>query len=63
MNNEDNNLLGKKAKDETEDFINEHLENPDQGWPTYRLDTNPSFEEYDESDLDKFYAKYNLFCA
>jgi len=61
MYNEDDILIGQKAKDETEDFINEHLENPDQGWPTFRFDDGVSFEEYKESKLGKFYAKHNLF--
>jgi len=61
MYKEDDILLGRKAKNETEDFINEHLENPEQGWPTLRFDTRESFEDYKERKLDKFYAKHNLF--
>ena len=48
MYNEDNILIGQKAKDETQDFINEHFENPDQGWPTFRLDSNDCNEQYYE---------------
>ncbi len=46
MYKEDDILLGRKAKDETEDFINEHIENPEQGWPTLRFNTRESFEDY-----------------
>ena len=63
MYKEDDILLGRKAKDETEDFINEHLENPEQGWPTFRFNTCESLEDYKELKLDKFYAKHNLFCV
>ena len=63
MYNENDILMGRKAKDETEDFINEHLENPEQGWPTFRFNTRESFEDYEESKLNKHYERLNLFCV
>ena len=62
MNKEDDILLGRKAKDETEDFINEHFENPEQGWPTSRFNTCESFDNYKESKHNKHNAILNLFC-
>ena len=37
MNNEDVILLGRRAKDETEDFINRNFENQTKGWPKVRI--------------------------
>jgi hypothetical protein len=51
MKNEDIIMLSRRAKDETEDFINEHFENPEKGWPTVRLYSNVFDEQY--------YEKYN----
>ena len=53
MNKEDDILLGRKAKDETEDFINEHFEDPDKGWPTFRLFSNGCDEQY----YEKYYGE------
>ena len=63
MYKEEDNLTGRKAKDETQDFINEHIENPEQGWPTFRFNTHESLEDYKDHKLNKYYAKLNLFCA
>jgi hypothetical protein len=56
MNNEDIILLGRRAKDETEDFINQHLENPAKGWPKVRQYTysrNVQYqEEYSEKEMN-----------
>lgn len=53
MYNEDEILLGRRAKDETEDFINQHFENPDKGWPKVRLSTCSSFDEFKKRKLEK----------
>ncbi|MBN2588624.1 MAG: hypothetical protein JXA96_02090 [Sedimentisphaerales bacterium] len=61
MYKEDDILIGRKAKDETEDFINEHLENPEQGWPTFRFNTGESLNDYKELKHNKHNAMLNLF--
>jgi hypothetical protein len=63
MKHKDDILLGRKAKDETQDFINEHFENPEKGWPTFRFNTCSSFEEYKEKKLNKHNVLLNLFCV
>ncbi len=44
-NNEDVILLSRKAKDETEDFINQHFENQTKGWPKVCLNNNFACKE------------------
>ena len=51
-NNEDVILLGRKAKDETEDFINRHFENQTKGWPKIRLYSYACKEQYREVNAD-----------
>jgi hypothetical protein len=48
--NEDVILLGRKAKDETEDFINRHFENQTKGWPKVRLYDYACKEQYREEN-------------
>ena len=48
MKKEDVILLGRRAKDETEDFINQHFENQTKGWPKIRLYSNSCDEQYYE---------------
>ena len=48
MKTEDVIILGRKAKDETEAFINRHLENYTKGWPKIRLCSNTGAEQYHE---------------
>ena len=62
MKNEDIIMLSRRAKDETEDFINEHFENPEKGWPTVRLNTCSSFEDYKEYKLDENDIWLDLLC-
>jgi hypothetical protein len=53
MNNEDVILLGRKAKDETEDFINQHFENQTKGWPKVRIYSYACDEQYKEKHTGK----------
>ncbi len=53
MNNEDVILLGRKAKDETEDFINRHFENQTKGWPKVRIYSYACDEQYKEKHTGK----------
>lgn len=48
MEHEDVILLGRRAKDETEDFINRYFENQTKGWPKVRLYNNVCDEQYHE---------------
>ena len=52
MKNEDVILLGRKAKNETEDFINRHFGNHTKGWPKIRN----IVEQYREKQHGKLQA-------
>ena len=53
MKNEDVILIGRKAKDETEDFINRHFENHTKGWPKIRIFSDSLVEKYREKQHGK----------
>ena len=53
MKNEDVILLGREARDETEDFINQHFENRTKGWPKISLYSFACDEQYDEENPGK----------
>jgi hypothetical protein len=56
MNNEDVILLGREARDETEDFINRHFENQNKGWPKVRLYDGSYSDEYKDRSPQRKYS-------
>jgi len=53
MNSQDIVSIGRKAKSETEDFINRHLNDRAKGWPVNSLWTSTSGERKQEQRLRK----------
>jgi len=53
MNSQDIISIGRKAKSETEDFINRHLNDRAKGWPVNSLWTSTSGESRQERRFGK----------
>jgi len=53
MNSQDIISIGRKAKSETEDFINRHLNDRAKGWPVNSLWTSTSGESRQERRFRK----------
>lgn len=52
MDSQDIIKIGDRAKSETEDFINRHLNDRAKGWPTNRL-YGPNYADFGRKDGDK----------